>query len=307
MADNVQDILRNLEVNPPPGIFDKISVQLVAELNSFQPFENKLYNLEIAPPVESKANIFALLDQREEESSTPGRKAPVISLFSRRIAVAALIVGVISASALFLFNADFKSGTVAKTSSVPRPAPEAQRAAPGITLPADTNEADADLASNNEIPVTRSTTRNYKPPRPRRQLQVSQPQKTSEPDSYISYAELEDLSEFKHSTPIAVEAPPIRDKQGRIIMDEELITADDPQYIIVTSPNGEQTRLSKKFINTLSYMNGELRASDINRDGAEWKKRFDQWRNHFVQQAAFIPAASNFLDIFELKELMQER
>ncbi len=106
---------------------------------------------------------------------------------------------------------------------------------------------------------------------------------------------------------ISIAAPPIRDASGKIIMDINVISSPHDPYIKVTSPNGNQTKISNKFLHCLSYLNGDFSSTEINYEGRQWKTRFQEWRDKLLNEAAFIPAANNFFDIFELKEMIQER
>ena len=89
-------------------------------------------------------------------------------------------------------------------------------------------------------------------------------------------------------------------------MDESLVTAPDENYIIVTSPNGEQTKISRKFLKMLSVMNTGPYNNLMNAENFQWKLRFEEWRSKLLQQATYIPTANNFLDIMDLKELLEE-
>jgi hypothetical protein len=38
-----------------------------------------------------------------------------------------------------------------------------------------------------------------------------------------------------------------------------------------------------------------------------WKQRFHNWSNKLMNSTGFIPAASNFMDIVELEELLKDQ
>ena len=143
-------------------------------------------------------------------------------------------------------------------------------------------------------------------------VEVEDEQSSSEPEipsTEISYANINGPDRVASAEKIFIPTQPIRDQQGRIIMDEKLISAPDVNYVTVTSPNGEQTKISKKFLHALSYMNAgsddetfgiALQESEL------WKWLFDQWRQKLLTQPSFIPSTTNFLDIMELKEILHE-
>lgn len=107
-----------------------------------------------------------------------------------------------------------------------------------------------------------------------------------------------------------VAARPIRDSKGNIVLDKELIFTPDNNYIVVTGPNGEQTRISSKFLPMLSSLNGSTEGQDyftfFLNENSIWKLRFDQWRNKMLSQPSFIPTATNLVDLLELKDILQE-
>lgn len=125
----------------------------------------------------------------------------------------------------------------------------------------------------------------------------------------LRYSHAEYIQSIRNTSPISINGPSIRDTNGRIILDPDLVTAPgDKDYIIVTAPNGEQTRISSKFLYLLSSLNepDQTEYKDLpSWIRAGWKKRFNQWTVK-IQQSSFVPSASNFLDVFELNELIKD-
>ncbi len=106
--------------------------------------------------------------------------------------------------------------------------------------------------------------------------------------------------------PVSIPARLIRDANGNVIMDLNLITTPDAPYITVTGPNGSQTRISSKFLGFLRYLNGDAQDDAANYDEIIWKEKFNSWREKLLNENSFIPAANNFFDIFEMKDIIQE-
>ncbi|MET0298641.1 MAG: hypothetical protein ABW036_02735 [Flavitalea sp.] len=125
----------------------------------------------------------------------------------------------------------------------------------------------------------------------------------------ITYSNVSHAEKSQEQT-ISVTTQPIRDKEGNIIMNEKLVSSPDVNYVTVTAPNGEQTRMSKKFLEALGYMNSTMVKDDypglMLQEGSSWKWLFQEWRNKLLKQPSFIPTATNFLDIMELKEMLHE-
>lgn len=81
-------------------------------------------------------------------------------------------------------------------------------------------------------------------------------------------------------------------------------------YISVTGPNGQQTKISSKFVNVLLYMNNDSNIEQFEGyfsktflESLVWKSKFQDWRNKILQ-TSLIPSADNFMDILELKDLI---
>jgi hypothetical protein len=104
---------------------------------------------------------------------------------------------------------------------------------------------------------------------------------------------------------ISIAARPILDARGQVIFYPKIVLSDDGQHIDITAPNGQQTRISSKFINVLLYLNTNEAESydDDSLESEMWQKKFDEWRTTIMQNS-FIPSSTNFFDIMELKELV---
>ncbi len=110
--------------------------------------------------------------------------------------------------------------------------------------------------------------------------------------------------------PIVIHSTPILDKEGNVIADLDVLTTSN--YIVVMGPNGQNTRMSSKFASVIRFLNSDDPAGTeeyldkVIKESDTWKKRFQEWRSK-ISQSSFIPSASNFLDIVEFKELIQEK
>ncbi|HUR11334.1 MAG TPA: hypothetical protein VM012_08190, partial [Flavitalea sp.] len=111
-------------------------------------------------------------------------------------------------------------------------------------------------------------------------------------------------------SPISISAPLIRDATGNVVLDKQLLKAgSDDHYIKVTSPNGQQTRISDKFLEVLHYMNTQDNDNPLfeNAERRQWKLRINEWKSKLLQQAGFFPSNNNFLGIMELKDLIEDK
>ena len=262
------------------------------------PLAVKLENAMIEPPAAVWENIEAALD------GTPvvTEPAKVVPLY-RKMAVAAALIGVLILGVIYFLNDTplSQQGLVNNATIVP-----------------DTNEniSEEDVMSPATHPgrvAGSPLTENEqtRPPLQRRGLAVSRNSYQQSPAAQMaSFADM-DIDDPKPvqmvsaMEPVQVDAPPIRDAKGNVIMDLSVISHPNEPYITVTSPNGSQTKISKKFLSCLSYLNGNYAASEINYEGQQWKSRFAEWRNK-ISEAGFIPGPNNFFDIFELQELIRD-
>ena len=109
---------------------------------------------------------------------------------------------------------------------------------------------------------------------------------------------------------IMVNTKLIRNEKGAVIQNLNLLNNGDNKYISITSPNGEQTKISSKFLHALLYMRDNNYLDNfhgyVDRSFLEslvWKLKFQSWRKKLLE-TPFIPSSYNYLDIFEFKELI---
>lgn len=307
MAPEVQHTLLNLEVAPPPGAWNTIAARLDAEFDADEiKLSDKLSGFELAPASAAWQNIEAAIVHDPELAER--MPAIIIKRPFRRWAAAAAAIVVLALGGWYMMNREI---TPADTLSVvPIPATNDNKTVP------PTNEP----AANSEPAVAESTR-----PLPRRPVTLVAAAERSNtktdsnnnlPDlapellANLQPAGLQNVQSFSSHASPNVEAPPIRDANGNIILDKDLIFASDNNYIVVTGPNGEQTRISSKFLPLISSLNGNSESLDyfqffLNENNI-WKLRFNEWRDKMIKQASFIPTATNLLDIIELKDILSE-
>jgi hypothetical protein len=189
--------------------------------------------------------------------------------------------------------------------------PEKQE--PATSLPKEDKIADKPVIAQ-ATPVDRISARVI-PKGKRRRIETNQQIETATNtilsetyDATVSpeQAPLYELTTVSALQPVSISAPPIRDNKGNLILDMASISHPNDQYIVVTGPNGKQTRLSSKFLSCLGYMNTGSASSGLDARALRCKLQFEEWRNRLLSESAFIPTANNFFDIFELKDMLQE-
>jgi hypothetical protein len=305
MPGSLQNKLQQFEVAPPPGVWHKISRRLDEEfVASDSQISETVDNISIVPPAGIWDKINSGLQSQPASELQPAKVVPLY----RRIAVAAIIIGLLVLGGLLFLNSNKSENNIVKT--VP------EKTAPPASVP-EQQQPKADTGNNTLIADNGSSVANSKRditrpvPKPRitedvTSISDNMPPATTDYAPNAEQAPLYDLQTVSALQPISVSAPPLRDKKGNIILDASLISNPDDEYITVTGPNGKQTKISSKFLSCLSYINASLNSNDADLRGIQCKTQFEEWRKKIIAQPAFIPTANNFFDIFELKDLLQE-
>lgn len=309
MSPNLQHTLSNLELAPPPEAWKAIASRLDAEFDvQDSGIAQKLSDTALTPP---PGSFDAIMTKMDAVSPAPsGKPARVVSMAYRRVAIVAAAVVLIALSAWYFMSSG--SGTT--------PA-----AVPGIAVTDDNNIIPEASASVVPSPVTQERItqarvirrsprmiRQYAdvPPGMITQAVYSPYENTGTDVPALQHAGIDDLTPVNTINRPNVPGPLIRDANGDVIIDRNLVVSPDNNYIIVTGPNGEQTRISAKFLDMLESMNAEEVPDGyfdmIFRENTLWKSRFRQWRNKLLQQSTFIPSATNFLDLLELRDMLED-
>ncbi len=308
MSANVQNILLNLEAAPPAGVWDIINARLDTEFDAQEiKIAEKLYDWEAPPPPGAWENIAIAL--RVNASIEAGQQTPakVIRLPFRRLAIAAAVLGIVGFATWNFLNRS--SGDPIVEGKLP--------AVPSNIITTDINDArvqpslpviDASIGGRRRTSINIARRVNAAA---LIQDDLISNAIAEEPTDDIPYAAVGGMRAQVTTSRRGIKAPLIKDANGNIIMDNSLIISRDNNYIIITCPNGEQTRLSTKFLPLLLDLNATMDPAEyfdtMLRESNIWKNRFSQWRYKLMQQASFAPTATNFLDIMALKELIEEK
>ena len=307
MSVNIQHKLLQFELPPPEGTWENISRRLDAEFDvSETKASQKIYEADLEAPSFIWENISATLDTTE---ARPEQRSKVVPLFSiRRLAIAAVITGLLMLGGWFVKQSGRSVGVAtAITEATPQQAGEdAKKNANDLIDTQDLSSAVTQLVPRKTLTPDSG---------PNVQLAAAYEVETLEtPDNDIP----EPRTITKQNPHVIdargdafVAAPSIRDASGKLIMDMSLLISQSGNYITVTGPNGEQTRISSKFARFLSYLNSSNNDKEdyldfLIRRNYSWKYKFEEWRTKILQHASFAPSGSNFFDILELKDLIED-
>jgi hypothetical protein len=342
MATNIKHTLYNLEVSPPPGVWPHIESRLDSEFDANETsVAQKMSDISVTPPPGVWTDITAQLDAaRKADEVSVGKKmvellvtppasiwkkiaaqlphqhtkkeGRLISLHSWK-AVAAAAMVLLAVGAWYFLDKN-NTGDVAgvtpnsnqtATTNNRTPVPSMIR-----TMDTEIGERPLEREQLSQKPLaalsdveTSIINRKYGNRHGARRTAWYDYQPIA-----TSYSGMDDVNvDFTEDNNPVVEAPLIRDAKGQVILDRKLISPDDC-YITVTSPNGEQTRISSKFLHIISTINQDVEPQDyfdfMTRESSLWKIRFSEWKEKFLNQASFVPSANSFTDILELRDLL---
>ena len=304
MGPTIQHKLANLEIAPPQGGWELLSARLGTEFD--QPeiqLAQRLNDAALTPPSSAWAAIAANLPTEAEIIAVPAQPAParVVSFPFGKVAVAAAVLIVISFASWFMFRSNNTTAPVAQTEMPPGNNVQAQPETPSNRP----NRITTPPAIAQEIPAERT-----------RPLSVDQKDiesNTAAPDATpdnqvmdqdLLAAEPSLVRSQNLSTAVSIPNRAYRDAAGKVVMDMNLLTTPGTQYVTVTAPNGEQTRISRKFLPVLTFINT---GADNGQFNSTLKLKIQELRKQLLQQASIVPSATNFLDIMDLKELLQDK
>jgi len=273
MTEDLQYRLYNLSIDPPANAWPGIALQL--DKDTEQKLSLKLQQAALEPPPAVWENIAGALQERNTARVIPIRRPWT------RIAIAALVIGLIVLAGLFYFMQ---------------------------------NEAPPDTAGQHKQQPAPAVP-NTEPDKEDIRIEVPQPR------SSLSFAATGTAIPVKAYKTIPIRYARVETTepaQQELNIDEAIQdqvsvhpnTHIGPKdYLTIAAPNGQPVKISAKFSDGLGYLYNYQPV--LNMDGVfrsiSWKQRFSKWSNKLISSTGFIPAASNFLDIIELEELLKDQ
>jgi hypothetical protein len=291
MPEQLKYKMYDFEVTPPATAWETITARLNDD-SQYSSIASRVNNYEVPPPFDTWNNIVGCLN----ETNTNKTETPVIKINRKiyRIAAAAIVIGLLTGAAWMLLNKTITKIDVAVNAGKPFESIIKEQNK-------NTAEESRDQQNNNTNKEKDYSAYNAVKDNPH----VSQ--KDSNEARVIKYAIINTPS--YNENPITIRFSPTLTEKSAVIRNMDILTANS-NYLVVAGPDGQLTKISAKFANVIRYLNSEDGAEE-NQDNAGkesgvWKKRFREWRNK-ISQSTFIPSSVNFLDLMELKELIEEK
>jgi len=295
MSEELKYKLQDYEAAPPPDAWDNVRLKL-AEINELLLVSEKLYNYEVIPPDTSWQVILAGLNQ----VSVQPHQGPVKKLNKRVFAMvaAAAVLGVILLGSLYLVNnisSKSRFGGIKPDS----PGNNQNKSSTPLTVPLQ-------IKRNNSISqqMNASISDNI--------INKQKNKLNKDTDKILRNTIIKNVRSFGSELGVIIQPKPIRNERGYIIQNLNLMNLGGNDYISITGPNGQQTKISAKFLNVLLYMNDDSNIEQFEgyfsktfMESLIWKSRFKEWRNKLIQ-TSIIPSPDNFMDILSFKDLIMK-
>lgn len=275
--------LYGLEAAAPAGVWPKIE----AALDSAIPADTvaaKLAALAVAPPANTWQKITTILDA-EQETAIPERRklSPLL-----RYAAAAIIIGILAWAGIALLNNDKKQdGTMAVV--------EPLSSQPENSHNTDTITETAIASNTNNTPDTEAAAEEA-----RNDAALEASKKTFAKLDVSPVSKLKAAADFYFADPVATVSG-----RGIHIGDDNDVPQYTPspnsepsRYIMLLTPEGNIIRMSKKLSNMVCCVSGEEQDKDC-------KDQMQKWREKLACSPA-THSPGNFMDILSLAHALQQ-
>jgi hypothetical protein len=304
MSGELKHKMHDYEVNPPQGVWNSIAEELqeheqlvhasdqhsplalVSDPGPSTTLATKMHAYKVTPPASVWRNIIAAL-----KAGAPSKVIASQKIYRWSAAAAVILL----AGGYYFLNYSDTARNIVHTKAAANTANEN-----GQTNPDSYSSANNGKAALSAVRLTSSTRYN------REKIYDDEEDIKILP---LSYVEDTDPLTGDDQT-ISVTPRPILTSSGELIQDKSVINPHNDEYISITAPNGQQTKISSRLINAMHYFassnNTEKKEAEGDNKKDAWQQRINQWRKK-VLQSAFIPSSSNFLDILEMTELVEEK
>jgi hypothetical protein len=282
MSEQLKYRMQQHAEEPPAGVWDAIRTRLDDDVN-YGTVATRMTAFETTPPADAWDGIISALD-----TSPAGNNSNIVPFRRRskmyRLAAAAVVIGIAITGWWMMNRNNSKQSTTIERSDV---------AAATVLTPGSDNSV-----SNGKEGGALSDT-------PHEGMAFSGARTTSRRlasnSRALKYATAVNYPSYNSEYPIIINSAPVHEENSTVVRDHDIQTMNGG-YLIISAPNGDRTKISSKFANVIRYLDNDEQGDD----GEAWKKRFQEWRRKIIQ-SAFIPSSGNFLDIADLKELLEEK
>jgi hypothetical protein len=303
-SDQFKHKMQSFEAAPPPAAWQAIADRL-SDDQQFGILSTKMLAYEDLPPPAVWENIEAIL----EVSGTGSIKKKVFTISTKwySVAAAAVFAGLLLGSYFYATQQRANNDVVLRqNNNFNANRPLALRRRPTVEPIAKhkNNEvlARVDEGNGNDVPISAIQ---------KEIIEAGNDKLNSAEEMAINPTAVAPLNYPSLDKPAPIHADLLKDEMGVAYQDISTVAASG-NYMMVAGPNGQMTRISSKFANGIRYLNrtdnGEVEEylDKVLKDGAIWRERFKAWRLK-INQSGYVPSPDNFLDIIQLKNLIEEK
>ena len=277
MSSDFQNRLYEMEVMPPSQVWERLSANL-DEINADNNFAKKIYNTEIKEVHDSWQAIKAKL--YPEENFIPQKKGMIINF--KRVAVAAVSIGIIISVWLLFFNTQQKKSDLAE--AITSPVKEQKN----CFEKSEPSQKTSAIEQEKKKLTVQSIALNRKIPNKKQGNMIR--------TSFVKTRDEIEPAITTDNTHLAK----LNDKPGEKIFDQPIddlsMIAVSDDYVTMVNANGRMVKIPAH----LAYLAPRLQDKPLTEDyheimfgeGAFWNEKLNDWR----QKLATSPVASG--DIF---------
>jgi hypothetical protein len=286
MNSEFQKRLYEMEVIPPAGVWEKLSVN-IDEINADNSIAKKVYNAELTPPAAAWENISIALGT--EEKKEPVKRGVIINF--RRLAAAALFIGVI-VTAWIVFRNNNGNDTLAEAQNGKETKPATDSNSNNEKKVENIQQPDilpgTSIATINPETTTKNNRNRSESARNNRIYAASQ-------TANVQYASLNSETPGGNSF-------------GQSIDDLSLVTSDQ-NYFTMVNANGRLVKIPAQFANLAPHLQNKPVSEDYYEvmfgEGEYWKETLNEWR----KKVASLPVSSGdaFTSFIELLKTVQDK
>ena len=284
--------LYKMEVDPPEEVWNRLAV-ILDEINADNSIAQKLDALEVDPAYAAWEKIKYEL--HDSTANTIEKRKSIVVPF-RRLAAAAIFIGLVISAYFLFFNKQNSGNNIVKTDT---PKTTEKTISPVIKTP-DTNNhevSDENLATASQI----------KPHRTRAGVVLAGFKPANHQSSNrIAPAEPLQLSTTGNEPEMTEE---IKEKIFKEQIDDLSLIASNDRYVSMVSADGRMVKIPARFSNLAPYLQDKSSTNDyldiLFEESTYWKDKFREWRQKLAQSAV-TPSVDNFFDIIGMLNSIQD-
>lgn len=282
--------LYEMEVDPPEEVWNRLSASL-DEINTDNSIAQKMETLEIDPAYAAWEKI-----KYELQDSPTIAKRKIIEVRFRRVAAAAILVGLVVSAYFLFFNKQNSGSDIVKTDI---PKTTEKTVSPETKTPESKKPEVID-----DNPAT---------------LAQIKPHRTQAGVMQAGYrsANLSTLNRIAPAEPIQLNSngnepemtEEIKEKIFKEQIDDLSLIASNDRYVSMVSADGRMVKIPARFSNLAPYLQDKSSANDyldiLFEESTYWKEKFREWRQKLAQSSV-TPSVNNFFDIIGLLSSIQD-